>query len=169
MIWTITLSFPENVFIKLNDILGADDDPTAVPKFSKFLTETFADVRRLKSAFELHNEIPLGKRKITLQQVNDSKAIPSNPEWRMNNGKGVVKYDWRVGAKTYDALAFFCRVTAMDAPRTISCIEEVLSGLAHDRAVSTIQKEIDKEFEEEDAKIYKPLPEKKSKARRKTS
>jgi len=169
MIWTITLSFPENVFLKLNDILGVDEDPTAVPKFSKFLTETFADVRRLKSAFELHNEIPLGKRKITLQQVQRSTEIPNNPDWRMNGGKGDVKYDRRVGAKTYDALAFFCRVTAMEAPRKISCVEEVLSGLAHDRAVSTIQKELDKEFEEEDAEVYKPLPEKKSKARRKTS
>ena len=162
MIHTLTLSFPENLFIKMQDILGTDEKDT-IPKFTQFLTETFAQFRMLKHNATMAGRIPLQNREISLAEINRKKTIPSDSTYRVNKGKNVFKYDWRVGSKTYEALEFFCRFSSITSTEPIKCMEQVLSAVAIEAAAKRIQAELNKEFEEEDKEVNKSIPEKKQK------
>ena len=156
MIHTITLSFPDKMFIEMNDRLGDEKDNTAVPKFTQFLIDAFTQIRRLKHNAVLTGAVPLKDgRKIELGDILKRKPIPSDSTWRLNDGKNVFKYDWKIGSKTYEALEFFCRFSEVESGRPVKCIEQVLSSVAIRAIILKLEEGIDAEFAEEDAEVHK--------------
>jgi len=170
MIHTVNVFLPEAIYIQLSDQL---DDNAPIPKIAQFFHDAFRDQRNTYVAYTMQGSIQLPDvgtvDKTILEKIPE---LSLDPKWRPS-GKNITKCEWRIGDRTWDALVFTAQLITYKLAKTqkikFACLDDFATIILGQAALTKVQKQIDKEYDDEAKAVYaekKPAEKKITKKKR---